>query len=42
MNRLGRLKDYEKITPIKDWSTDRGGGPRSFQRAANEEKRETS
>ena len=34
---LGRLDDYEKIAPIKDWSKDRGSGPRSFQRAANEE-----
>ncbi len=25
---LGRLDDYEKIFPIKDWSSDRGGGPR--------------
>jgi ferredoxin len=34
---LGCLDDYEKIAPIKDWSKDRAGGPRSFQRAANEE-----
>ena len=37
LKRLDRLEDYEKIVPIKDWSKDRGGGPRSFQRAANEE-----
>lgn len=37
LKTLGRLEDYEKITPIKDWSKDRGGGPRSFQRAANDE-----
>ncbi|MEE8399198.1 MAG: methylenetetrahydrofolate reductase C-terminal domain-containing protein [Desulfobacterales bacterium] len=30
---LGRLEsDYEKLTPIKDWSTDRAGGPRKLVR----------
>lgn len=32
---LDRLEDYEKIPAIKDWSQDRGGGPRSSQRVAN-------
>jgi ferredoxin len=36
LTELGRLDDYEKITPVKDWSVDRGGGPRSYQRAAND------
>ncbi len=30
LEALGKLDDYEKITPIKDWSKDRSGGPRSF------------
>ena len=29
---LDRLEDYEKITPIKDWSTERAGGPRKVVR----------
>ncbi len=29
---LGRLDDYEKIQPPKDWSPDRPGGPRSMER----------
>ncbi len=30
---LGKLEEYyEKITPIKDWSTDRAGGPRKLVR----------
>ena len=32
LKALGRLDDYEKITPIKDWSTDRAGGPRKVVR----------
>ena len=32
---LDRLEDYEKLPDIKDWSQDRGGGPRSSQRVAN-------
>jgi hypothetical protein len=31
LEALGKLDDYEKITPIKDWSKDRAGGPRSFK-----------
>ncbi len=31
LDSLGKLDDYEKITPIKDWSKDRAGGPRSFK-----------
>jgi len=30
LKTLGRLDDYEKLFPIKDWSFDRGGGPRSL------------
>lgn len=29
---LGRLEDYEVVMPIKDWSTDRAGGPRKVTR----------
>jgi hypothetical protein len=32
LKALGRLDDYEKIYPIKDWSTDRAGGPRKVVR----------
>ncbi|MGE5840120.1 MAG: methylenetetrahydrofolate reductase C-terminal domain-containing protein [Deltaproteobacteria bacterium] len=32
---LDRLEDYEKLPSIKDWSQDRGGGPRSSHRVAN-------
>jgi len=32
MQALGTLDDYETITPLKDWSTDRAGGPRSVER----------
>ena len=32
LKALGRMDDYEKITPIKDWSTDRAGGPRKVVR----------
>ena len=28
LKELGRMDDYERITPIKDWSTERAGGPR--------------
>ena len=30
LEALGRLDDYEKLFPLKDWSTDRAGGPRRF------------
>jgi len=36
LKELDRLEDYEKISAIKDWSQDRGRGPRSAQRVANE------
>jgi ferredoxin len=36
LKELGRLDDYERITPLKDWSVDKGGGPRSYRRAAND------
>lgn len=32
MEALGRLEDLEKNQPIKDWSTDRDGGPRTITR----------
>jgi ferredoxin len=32
LKALGKLDDYEKITPIKDWSTERAGGPRKVIR----------
>ncbi|MBW2095568.1 MAG: methylenetetrahydrofolate reductase C-terminal domain-containing protein [Deltaproteobacteria bacterium] len=32
LKELDRLEDYEKLTPIKDWSTDRAGGPRKVVR----------
>ena len=35
LTRMGRLDEYGKIFPLKDWSTDRGGGPRSMRRTAN-------
>jgi len=31
LEALGKMDDYEKITPVKDWSKDRAGGPRSFK-----------
>ena len=36
LTALGRLDDYEKISPPKDWSSDRSGGPRKTERAAND------
>ncbi len=30
LDALGKLDDYEKVNPVKDWSKDRSGGPRSF------------
>ena len=32
LQALGKMEDYEKIAPIKDWSTDRAGGPRKVVR----------
>jgi ferredoxin len=32
LNELGRIEDYEKLSPIKDWSTERAGGPRIVTR----------
>jgi ferredoxin len=32
LKALGKLDEYEKIQPIKDWSTDRAGGPRKVVR----------
>ena len=32
LKELDRMDDYEKIMPIKDWSTERAGGPRKVVR----------
>lgn len=32
LKALGKLDEYEDICPIKDWSTDRAGGPRKVVR----------
>jgi ferredoxin len=32
LNALGRIGDYEQLFPLKDWSTDRAGGPRKVVR----------
>lgn len=32
LKALDRLADYEELSPIKDWSTDRAGGPRKVVR----------
>jgi len=32
LKELGRLGDYEELAPIKDWSTERSGGPRKVVR----------
>ena len=32
LTKLGRLDDYEILMPIKDWSTERAGGPRKVVR----------
>lgn len=32
LKELDRFEDYETITPIKDWSTERAGGPRKVVR----------
>ena len=32
LKALERLDDYEKLCPLKDWSTDRAGGPRKVER----------
>jgi len=32
LTELGRLDDYEQLAPIKDWSTERAGGPRRVVR----------
>jgi hypothetical protein len=29
---MGRMDDYEKLLDIKDWSSDRAGGPRKVVR----------
>ncbi len=30
LEALGKLDDYEKLSPLKDWSKDRAGGPRTL------------
>lgn len=32
LKALGRFEDYEIVAPIKDWSTERAGGPRKVTR----------
>jgi len=32
LKTLNKLDEYEKLSPIKDWSTDRAGGPRKVVR----------
>ena len=32
LKELGRLDDYEEIIPVKDWSSERAGGPRTVVR----------
>jgi len=32
LKSLNRLDDYETLSPLKDWSTDRAGGPRKVVR----------
>jgi ferredoxin len=32
LKELNRLEDYEQLAPIKDWSTERAGGPRKVVR----------
>jgi len=32
LKELGRLDDYDTLVPIKDWSTERAGGPRKVVR----------
>ncbi|MEJ2096086.1 MAG: methylenetetrahydrofolate reductase C-terminal domain-containing protein [Deltaproteobacteria bacterium] len=32
LKSLGRFDEYEALSPIKDWSTDRAGGPRKVVR----------
>jgi len=32
LKELGRLDEYEEIMPVKDWSTERAGGPRKVVR----------
>lgn len=31
LEALGRLDDYERLSPLKDWSKDRAGGLRTFK-----------
>jgi ferredoxin len=32
LRELNQFEEYEKVTPIKDWSTERAGGPRTVIR----------
>ncbi|MEH0018039.1 MAG: methylenetetrahydrofolate reductase C-terminal domain-containing protein [Desulfobacter sp.] len=32
LNSLNRLGDYDVVAPVKDWSSDRAGGPRTVTR----------
>lgn len=35
LEALGRIEEYQKIQAVKDWSSDRGGGPRFARGSAN-------
>lgn len=37
LKALGRIDDYEKIHPPKDWSPERAGGPRKLERVLQTE-----
>ncbi len=37
LKALGRIDDYEKIHPPKDWSPERAGGPRKLERVSQPE-----
>ena len=32
LNALGKMDEFEKLAPLKDWSTERAGGPRKVVR----------
>lgn len=32
LTELGKIEDYERLAPVKDWSTERAGGPRKVVR----------
>jgi ferredoxin len=32
LEAMGKMDEYEKLSPLKDWATDRAGGPRTVER----------